>query len=180
MFKKLLPSILIISVIIIISESQKTDKLHDAIALISGNGIKGRLYFKESKPDKVLISGIVEGLAKGPHGMHIHQYGDLSKGCNSTGGHFDAHVAHQHHSNRTDPSGHTGDFGNIWANDSGVANVNINDSFVQLHGPASIVGRALLIHVNRDDLGKGDAKSHTSDTGNSGPPLACGIVAWDG
>ena len=51
---------------------------------------------------------------------------------------------------------HTGDFGNIKASDNKVAGVYINDSFVQLHGEASIVGRDDLMHEEPDDLGKGE------------------------
>lgn len=36
----------------------------------------------------VHVKGEVHGLAKGDHGFHIHEYGDYTNGCTSTGSHF--------------------------------------------------------------------------------------------
>ena len=36
----------------------------------------------------VHVKGEVSGLAKGDHGFHIHEYGDYTNGCTSTGAHF--------------------------------------------------------------------------------------------
>jgi Cu-Zn family superoxide dismutase len=35
-----------------------------------------------------MVTGNITGLTPGPHGFHVHQLGDLSGGCKSTGGHF--------------------------------------------------------------------------------------------
>lgn len=32
--------------------------------------------------DRCIIDGTVDGLAPGLHGLHIHELGDLSDGCN--------------------------------------------------------------------------------------------------
>ena len=32
--------------------------------------------------------GQVTNLPEGPHGFHVHQYGDFSNGCLSAGGHY--------------------------------------------------------------------------------------------
>ena len=40
-------------------------------------------------PTETLFFGSVHGLGENPrHGFHIHEYGDLSDGCNSCGGHY--------------------------------------------------------------------------------------------
>jgi len=43
--------------------------------------IRGLVRFIEI-PDGCVIDGIVNGLSPGEHGMHIHEYGDISNGCN--------------------------------------------------------------------------------------------------
>lgn len=45
--------------------------------------------------------------------------------------------------------------GNIEADESGVANINIEDRLVKLIGPHSIIGRSLVLKSNEDDLGRG-------------------------
>jgi len=45
------------------------------------NLIKGVIRFIEI-PDGCIIDGIVKGLSLGEHGMHIHEYGDITNGCN--------------------------------------------------------------------------------------------------
>ena len=50
--------------------------------------VKGTLHLIEYPGQDLKISGRIEGFSAGFHGFHIHQYGDLSKGCGSTGGHF--------------------------------------------------------------------------------------------
>ena len=42
--------------------------------------------------------------------------------------------------------------GNIEADESGVANVNIEDRLVKLIGPHSIIGRSIVIKSGEDDL----------------------------
>lgn len=70
---------------------------------------------------------------------------------------------------------HVGDLGNIEADDSGVAVINIDDRIISLHGDNSVLGRAFVIHELVDDLGKGGHKDSKS-TGNAGKRLGCGII----
>ena len=42
----------------------------------------------EFEEDGTLISGFVSGLGTKKHGFHVHEFGDLSDGCKSCGGHF--------------------------------------------------------------------------------------------
>ena len=37
---------------------------------------------------RVLLSGFVTSDDVTMHGFHVHEYGDLSNGCDSMGGHF--------------------------------------------------------------------------------------------
>ncbi|RYH31750.1 hypothetical protein EON65_01975 [archaeon] len=61
------------------------------------------------------------------------------------------------------------------ADESGVANVNIEDRLVKLIGPHSIIGRSIVLKAGEDDLGRGGHEFSLS-TGNSGARVAGGVV----
>lgn len=65
--------------------------------------------------------------------------------------------------------------GNIEADETGVANVNIEDRLVKLIGPHSIIGRSIVIKSGEDDLGRG-GHEYSLSTGNSGQRVAGGVV----
>jgi len=146
-----------------VCELEHSDKVKGTILLVS-------------KPGKgTLIRGQITGLEPGEHGFHIHEYGDLSNGCESAGGHYNP--------DGTDhgdlAQGHVGDLGNIIADDEGVADFIIKAHRVKLTGEQSVVGRAIVVHSGKDDLGKGgDAES--LKTGNAGDRLACGVIVLRG
>ncbi|KAF7153223.1 hypothetical protein RHSIM_Rhsim01G0210600 [Rhododendron simsii] len=115
----------------------------------------------------------ITGLAPGPHGFHLHEYGDTTNGCVSTGAHFNPNKLT--HGAPEDEVRHAGDLGNIIANADGVAEATIVDSLIPLTGPNAVIGRALVVHELEDDLGKGGHELSLT-TGNAGGRLACGIV----
>jgi len=129
------------------------------------------LLIQDPAGGPTLIKGTIRGLEPGEHGFHIHEYGDLSQGCESAGGHYNPDgVDHGDLEN-----GHVGDLGNITANEDGVAEFTIKAERVDLVGERSVVGRAIGVHADVDDLGKGgDAESRK--TGNAGDRLACGVI----
>lgn len=58
--------------------------------MINGpNGVYGNVSFSQNGcGESVLIEISIVGLSPGEHGFHIHEKGDLSQGCISTGGHY--------------------------------------------------------------------------------------------
>lgn len=67
-----------------------------------------------------------------------------------------------------------GDLGNLEVTD-GVPR-NITQSQLRITGSQyNILGRAIVIHKNEDDLGVND-NPDSKATGNSGPKIACGII----
>jgi len=72
-------------------------------------------------------------------------------------------------------NGHVGDLGNVQANSDGVAEFTIKADRIDLIGDRSIIGRAIVIHENEDDLGKG-GDEESLKTGNAGDRLACGVI----
>ena len=49
-----------------------------------------------------------------------------------------------------------GDLGNILADTTGVATIDMVDNHISLNGLHNIIGRGLVIHEGRDDMGKVD------------------------
>lgn len=62
-------------------------KVNKAIVLLKSSDINGTITFEKSA-DGVKVSGVVNGLAKGKHGFHIHEKGDLGDDCKAAGAHF--------------------------------------------------------------------------------------------
>lgn len=108
------------------------------------------------------------------HGMHVHQLGNLSESCQSTGPHFNP--ANSTHGDRRAPVRHVGDFGNIACDKHGESNVIFTDTLATLTGPWSIVGRSINIHAGMDDLGRNPDNPDSVSSGNSGPRVACCII----
>jgi Cu-Zn family superoxide dismutase len=128
------------------------------VALIGGAGgnsaVAGALhFFQDPSTGYTEVRGRVTGLAPGLHGFHIHSFGDTTNGCNSTGPHFNPH--NKSHGAPSDDERHVGDLGNIVANKDGVADIFIKDLQISLSGPHSILGRAVVVHADSDDLGRG-------------------------
>lgn len=133
-----------------------------------GEKIKGIIHFTEEN-GKMKVESMVEGLKPGPHGFHIHEVGDCSKAdFASAGGHFS--VEHTKHGAPDSKVRHAGDLGNLMANNKGVAKSTLTVQGVTLQsGPNSILGRAVIIHKDKDDF-------TSQPAGNSGARQACGII----
>ncbi|KAG8536189.1 hypothetical protein GDO81_026934, partial [Engystomops pustulosus] len=57
--------------------------------MMAGEGlVQGVVRFLQVSESTCIIDGTVDGLSAGLHGIHIHEYGDLSMGCESCGGHY--------------------------------------------------------------------------------------------
>jgi len=132
-----------------------------------GNKVRGVIHFVE-KDGIVEITGEVMGLAPGKHGFHVHEWGDCAcTDATCAGSHFNPTGAP--HGGPASAQRHVGDLGNIEPDASGKAVVNIQDRVIALQGAHSIVGRALLVHADPDDL-------TSQPTGNAGARLACGVI----
>ena len=133
----------------------------------------GTIEFEQWPGQSTKMWGEIWGITPGPHGFHIHALGDLRGGCASTGGHFDPNNAHSHGAHTEDEHHrHAGDLEQAYADEYGTAVIEQKDMLIDLYGGQSIIGRSLVIHSKKDDLGKGgDAGSKAS--GNSGARIGC-------
>ncbi|XP_057804613.1 superoxide dismutase [Cu-Zn], chloroplastic [Salvia miltiorrhiza] len=145
-----------------------------AVAVLKGTaGVEGVVTLTQDGDGPTTVNVRVTGLAPGKHGFHLHEFGDTTNGCISTGPHFNPNGLT--HGAPEDEVRHAGDLGNIIANAEGVAEATIVDPQIPLSGPNAVVGRAFVVHELEDDLGKGGHELSLS-TGNAGGRLACGVV----
>ncbi|KAF7145338.1 hypothetical protein RHSIM_Rhsim04G0215500 [Rhododendron simsii] len=124
-----------------------------AVAVLSGTaGVSGAVYFTQEGDGPTTVTGCLSGLKPGLHGFHVHALGDTTNGCMSTGPHFNP--GGKEHGAPEDENRHAGDLGNVTVGEDGTANVTIVDKQIPLTGPHSIIGRAVVVHADPDDLGK--------------------------
>ena len=146
------------------------DKL--AVAVVqatAGNKTSGYVLFEKTAKG-VKVSGKIKNLSPGKHGFHVHQYGDLrEKDGTSAGGHFDP--MDKPHGAPDDAMRHVGDLGNIEADENGVAEFSFVDTKLSFHGPASIIGRGLIIHAGEDDL-------TSQPTGAAGARVGMAVIGY--
>lgn len=138
----------------------------------SFNSPKGYVLFTQSEGE-VLINVEVSGLIPNTiHGFHIHQSGDLRRGCDSCCAHYNPDD--NEHGGLEDENSHAGDLGNIYADENGNCKITLvtEKFFVE-----EIIGRSIIIHESMDDLGRGGHKD-SKKTGNSGKRIACAVIGF--
>ena len=79
------------------------------------------------------------------------------------------------HGGPHDENRHVGDLGNIETDAQGNSKGSVDDKFIKLIGPESVIGRTVVVHAGTDDLGKG-GNEESLKTGNAGPRPACGVI----
>ncbi|EYC36420.1 hypothetical protein Y032_0898g2935 [Ancylostoma ceylanicum] len=63
----------------------------------------------------------------------------------------------------------------MYYSDQGDTVISISDSVISLTGQHNVIGRAIVIHADPDDLGRGNSEL-SKTTGNSGARVACGVI----
>lgn len=135
-----------------------------------GSAVEGELRFTQVG-ERVRVTGEVKGLPPNTeHGFHVHEKGDCSSpDATSAGSHFNpAASAHGAHGSA---AVHAGDLPSLKADANGVATVFFETRQLTVgSGSHSVIGRGVIVHRDPDDF-------KTQPTGNSGPRLACAVVA---
>lgn len=148
-----------------------------AVAEVKGGplapDIRGTVEFRQFG-NGTLVTARITGLPisqpgnppLGPHGFHIHEFGDCQVGDPLN----PFTVAGEHWNPTNDPHPlHAGDLPVIFSN-SGTARVEV---YTDRFRPEDVVGRSIVIHENPDDF-------RTQPAGASGRRLACGLIVAPG
>ncbi len=134
-----------------------------------GNATAGVAKFVQSG-NRVIVTAEISGLKpNAEHGFHVHEKGDCSSGDGmSAGGHFNPlGKPHGHHANS---ERHAGDMPNLRADANGRATLQVElDLITVADGPASVVGKGLIVHRDPDDY-------KSQPVGNAGPRIACAVI----
>lgn len=152
---------------VVSAQAQTVTKAVAVLSPTKGSSVSGLVTFMKVDGGVKIVAD-VSGLTPGPHGFHIHEFGDCSApDATSAGGHFNPQ--HKEHGAPDAPARHAGDFGNLEADASGKAHYERVDTVISLDGSASIVGHGVIVHEKMDDL-------KTQPTGNAGARVACGVI----
>jgi Cu-Zn family superoxide dismutase len=148
-------------------EPVKSMKAVAELSPTANSKVKGTVTFTR-RGDKTRVVAVLTGLTPGLHGFHIHEKGDCSApDASSAGGHYNPTTVE--HGGPDALHRHVGDFGNVEADPVGHVFFTKDFPKIEFDGPASILGRAVIIHANADDL-------TTQPSGNAGPRVACGVI----
>eukprot|EP00002_Diphylleia_rotans_P030361 TRINITY_DN6232_c0_g1_i2.p1 TRINITY_DN6232_c0_g1~~TRINITY_DN6232_c0_g1_i2.p1 ORF type:complete len:1685 (+),score=327.23 TRINITY_DN6232_c0_g1_i2:77-5131(+) len=172
------------------ARDSSTDKqLRRALCVLRGIGsyegvIQGEIQIQQD--DAAIGAQIIVRITGLPpnstHGLHFHQYGDVSdqaKGL-SNGAHFavgeNSDGARHGSPLDLEPRPHNGDLGNVVSDMNGVVGPIVlqpsPNPYVRLDGSlSSVLGRAAVVHEKMDD------SSRNSPTGNAGGRFAQCVIA---
>nr|QOY58045.1 Cu-Zn extracellular superoxide dismutase [Hoplobatrachus rugulosus] len=133
--------------------------------------ITGHVLFKQVYPHGWLeaaftIEGFPLDVNQSLRAIHIHQFGDLSNGCDSAGAHYNPYSV--------DHPNHVGDFGNFRVR-NGKIQQHLMNLQASIYGRVSVIGRSIVVHKLADDLGKGNNRA-SLENGNAGARLACCVI----
>lgn len=137
----------------------------------AGQAVRGMVVFHDMG-GHMMVHARVSGLkANAQHGFHVHEKGDCTAAdFTSAGGHFNP--GNQPHGQSGSAAHHAGDLPNLRADANGNAELRLMLHGLSMGGGAAndVVGRAVVVHANPDDYSSQPA-------GNSGPRIACGVIA---
>jgi Cu-Zn family superoxide dismutase len=117
-------------------------------------------------------------MAPGVHGLHVHEVGScnplrdtqgVATPFGAVGPHFDPNMTNMHKG--PDGGGHSGDLPNITVYPGGNGGLTTYAKGLDVTGPNTIVGRAIIIHANEDNYSDTPAPN-----GGSGGRIACGEI----
>lgn len=128
--------------------------------------LRGEVHLVRT-PGGVQVSAEFTGVPPGPHGWHVHEYGDCSDPVSSSmGSHLDFAAL------GGDPPNTgiiTGDLGPLEADERGYASESGTVAVLEAEDLGYLNGRAVVVHAGPNDPTQPPA-------GAAGPAIACGVL----
>ena len=121
---------------LLLDDNVAPDTKRHAICILYPNesNVRGIASFSQdsiNSPTKIAFS--VKGLnPNGKHGVHIHEFGDLTQGCTTAGPHYNPR--NLKHGGPFSDERHVGDLGNLNADPFGNAYMCFSDKLISLYG----------------------------------------------
>lgn len=121
------------------------------------NGVSGSIFFSQSSSTaNVRVHIVLHGFApRSMYAIHVHEFGDLSQGCMSTGKHFNPTDA-PHGSRYYTVKRHAGDLiNNLLTDENGHVEITFLEEMISLYPKSdrNVIGRSIVIHRFSDDYG---------------------------
>lgn len=153
------------------NEPVPAERAEAALESADGQDIEGEVKFYAAT-NGVRIVAKIEDAKPGKHGFHIHEKGDCSDIAGKSMGHHFAPEGHQHALPEEGSRRHLGDLGNIEVDQNGNGHFEmlLTEANLKPGDRKSLLGRAVVVHEGEDS---GSAKQ---PAGDSGDPIACGII----
>ncbi|MEX2241255.1 MAG: superoxide dismutase family protein [Burkholderiales bacterium] len=132
-----------------------------------GNKAIGEVNFEQMGGKVRVTAQLIRLPGDREFGFHVHEVGDCSSGDGmSAKGHFNPYgKPHGQGAER-----HAGDMPNLKSDAKGKAKLTVDLDIITIaRGPASIIGRGVIVHADPDDY-------RTQPTGNAGARIACGVI----
>lgn len=132
-----------------------------------------KIHHMNDNMKNIHFMGKLMNIPAGDHGFHVHEFGELGNKCKDAGSHYNP--TNSKHGSLYSEIRHAGDLGNIIATNDNSTILNITYKNVKL---SDYIGKSLVVHANRDDLGKTNAED-SQTTGNAGARLDCCRIEWE-
>ena len=119
----------------------------------------GTIYLHQIDSKQLSIEFFIQHLQPySTHAIHIHEWGDTTKGCTSLGGHYNP--THQMHGSLHSKHRHLGDlFNNFTTNSKGSFYTQFISSELNIF---DLYGRSFVIHYHPDDYGVAQYEKKTN------------------
>lgn len=166
----------------------KANVIFDPLSSFNLAKIGGSITFSQKAyHDLVFVQVHLKNLTPNKQfACHVHEYGDLSIGCQSACAHFNPYNRLHGSSQLFGFDRHVGDLaipsGNLKSDVNGIINLHFYDDLISLFpNERCIIGRMIVIHENADDGGRYRYENtpqgkESGITGNAGKRIACAII----
>jgi Cu-Zn family superoxide dismutase len=152
--------------------NQGDQKMTGAVAQIEptkGNSARGTVTFKQTG-NRVRVIADISGLKPNQkHAIHIHEGTECGEDGMKAGGHYNPEKHEHGLPTASADKRHAGDFGNLQADASGKARLELTVDNITISGTKNpVMGHAIIVHEREDD--------GSQPTGNAGGRIGCGII----